>query len=97
MGLWSFDPEVQGDNVSDARTREIFGLRSEATSAGVFAMIHPSDLQAVQAALAEALRTDGHYGPLDLRIVDGDGTKKWVQGFGSVVRSANGRRRVIGG
>ena len=97
MGLWSFDPEERGGSVTDARTREIFGLEPGAIKADAFARIDPSDLPVVQAALAEALHTDGHYGPLDLRIVSADGTKKWVQGFGSVVRSASGRRRVVGG
>ena len=58
--------------------------------------VHPDDLPAVQAAMDACLRDGGPY-DVDFRVLEADGSVRWMQGVGRLVRDGAGRPlRVIG-
>ena len=58
--------------------------------------VHPDDRQAVRAA-CEAALANGQPFEIDHRVVRGDGTVRWVQTRGDVVRNARGQpTRMVG-
>jgi signal transduction histidine kinase len=60
------------------------------------ATVHPDDLAAVQATM-EASARDGVTGEVEFRVVQRDGSVRWLQGIGRPVNDATGRPvRVIG-
>jgi two-component system, cell cycle sensor histidine kinase and response regulator CckA len=97
MGLWSFDPDNEENREVDARASVILGVGPDSTSAERLSRVPPDDRARVRDALADALRTDGSYGPLEFRVAQADGQLRWIEGTGSVVRGSDGRRRVVGG
>lgn len=96
IGFWTFDPESEQESTTDARTRALLGAAEDATLAERFAAIHPEDLEPVKAELAEALGGKGTFGPLELRTCPKEGTLRWLEARGSVVRGSDGRARVVG-
>jgi PAS domain S-box-containing protein len=96
LGVWSVDTTTDRFE-SDARDRQIHGYPADAppkTLAAARPFIHPSDLQALDAAFSAAKRTGGSC-KVEYRLASADGTdlrqERWVAAEGTVVRDANGR------
>lgn len=96
IGFWTFDPEDPAASSADERTLELMGATREMSAADRFALIHRDDLARVEAALAEALRTDSAYGPVELRVLGANHVERWLEGRGSVVRGLDAKRRIVG-
>jgi two-component system, cell cycle sensor histidine kinase and response regulator CckA len=82
-----------------AETYRIFGVPSghfEGTLAAFFDFVHPDDRDAVRAAAVGAIELDRPF-DIEHRVVRTDGTVRWVQECGSIVRDASGQPvRMIG-
>ncbi len=94
MGTWAYDV---GRNIIrlDERAREVFGFDKECASPEeVAANVHPDDAGAFEAASAAALAPGGS-GTLSEthRVVDPDGTVRWVLGQTEVFFEGEGDAR----
>ena len=97
LGAWNVDPATRA-TTTDARFRAIFGTTEEWTDyLQVFAVIHPDDLPAVQAAVAAATRLDDPLPySIEYRIIHPDGSIHWVFAKGrSIVAGPGSTRRVV--
>ena len=94
-GDWELDRQT-GQMVWSEQMRRLFGVDAdEPISFELFqARVHPDDRAARREAIAEAW-TSGVL-TLEYRIVRPDGQERWVSSRGRVVRSADGRERMIG-
>ena len=79
LGMWHVEPATRALQ-TDTRFRAIFGTTDEWTDyLQVFAVIHPDDLPAVQAAVAAATRPqDPIPYAIEYRIVHPNGSLRWV-------------------
>jgi PAS domain S-box-containing protein len=91
MGAWSRNLST---NVVwwSRELEELFGLPPggfEGTEAGFFAFVHPEDRPHVEAAVAEAIRTDTDY-VVEFRFRHGEGRWRWMDGRGRAVYEKDG-------
>ena len=97
LGTWHVDP-VTRRTKTDERFRAIFGTTEEWVDyLQLFAIMHPDDLPAVQAAVAAAIRPDDPVPyAIEYRIVRPDGAVRWVfaKGRATHEEGASGRQAV---
>ncbi|WP_315854329.1 hybrid sensor histidine kinase/response regulator [Rubripirellula lacrimiformis] len=96
MGSWNIDPETE-TLISDQRFQSIFtGQIGEITYEEAFDHIHPDDRAAVQAAVAASTNAV-HPAPYstEYRIVQSDGTVRWVRAEGAASFSGTGKHRKL--
>src|SRR6202022_695983 len=97
----SWVSEVDGSNRLgwSAESHRIFGVpigAFEGTADAFFAFVHPDDRDMVRAIGTAAVAGDRPF-DFEHRIVRADGTLRWVQERGRIVRDAHDRLvRVIG-
>jgi PAS domain S-box-containing protein len=98
MGTWQFTPAT--GEVSWSPGLEAIHGYAPGTFPGTFEAfhreIHPADRERVLQAITDAIeqRREHH---IEYRIVRGDGTTRWVEGVGDVVRDEDGRPRHMVG
>ncbi|MBI9087092.1 MAG: PAS domain-containing protein [Desulfobacterales bacterium] len=63
----------------------------------VIARIHPDDRLRARAAQKDTIKSGGCEGEVDYRILDADGTIRWVQDKWTIIRDADGRGIAIEG
>ncbi|WP_349371534.1 PAS domain S-box protein [Salinarimonas sp.] len=85
MGVWEWDP-VACELLLDAAARRIWRLPEELrlTREEAFRRVHPDDIGALRAAIAEAERTGADYRS-EYRIRDDEGGVRWLAEKGSVL------------
>ncbi len=94
VGTWDWD--VVADRVTaDARFARLYGVdpqlaRDGGNIAAFFANIHPDDLPVVRAAIDRTLADDTPFGT-EYRLIQPDGSVRWVTAQGSVRRDRDGR------
>ena len=94
IGIWDWD--VAADRVTaDARFARLYGVDPEIGVRGApidafFGGIHPDDLPEVRARIGEALRGGGTFAA-EYRLVQPDGTVRWVTAQGRCAHDAAGR------
>ncbi|MEJ5914643.1 SpoIIE family protein phosphatase [Pseudokineococcus sp. 1T1Z-3] len=97
-GVGGFDLDLAtGDLVWDDRLIKIFGYDVESFGRRLedfVSRLHPEDRARVEAAMAEAARTDGEYDEL-YRIVLPGGEVRWIQARGRVLREG-GSAHLLG-
>ncbi|MFT3725764.1 MAG: ATP-binding protein [Hyphomonadaceae bacterium] len=97
LGSWSIDIETEA-LVTSPLCRSIYGL-AEAdnfTYPQLLAMIHPDDLDAMQAAVRRSIKSGDDYN-VEYRTVWPDGSIHWVQVNGRTLQDASGRTRALVG
>lgn len=93
--VWSLDDNVA---VGDACVGELFGVADpgEPKNAEEFlARVHEDDIEALRAAVDEALNDQADYA-VDFRVNRDDGSWRWLTGRGRVVRTDDGQAQLIG-
>ena len=99
IGSWVAELDGSGHLGWSAETHRIFGVPTgqfDGTSDAFFELVHPDDRDAVRAATAASLERDRPF-DIEHRIVRPDGTVRWVQECGSLLRDMQGRPvRMIG-
>lgn len=96
VGSWDWDVDADVVQWSDEAYR-LFG-RTPGTAlryADFLASVHPDDRDAADAAVREALQ-GGELYESEYRVVHEDGSVHLLHGHGRVVRSADGRMRMLG-
>jgi PAS domain S-box-containing protein len=90
LAMWVWD--VLGNDVwMTERGRSLFGLNSDARLdfAATFDRVHPEDRTAREGAIQQALQTRGGY-ELEYRVLQPDGTARWIYGRGRCVWTSDG-------
>jgi len=93
IGTWDWD--VANDRVvADERFARLYGVDPEKARKGApvaefFAAIHPDDLARVHERIGEAIRTSGPFNE-EYRVIQQDGSVRWVVAEGRCERSTNG-------
>ena len=91
MGTWEW--HVPEDRLeSDDRAHTLWGMRPgevESVAAFYARLVHPDDLEALQAEVARVLADEEDYAA-EFRIVRPDGRVRWVANRGRLVRDADG-------
>lgn len=93
VGTWDWD--IPNDRVvADARFARIYGVDRELAAGGApiaqfFALVHPDDLARLKASIDEALETGSPFSQ-EYRLVDRDGSIRWVSARGRVTRAPDG-------
>jgi len=93
VGTWDWD--IPNDSVvADARFAKIYGVERSVAASGApigafFRLVHPDDLPALQSAIDEALKT-GTIFSQEYRLVDADGSVRWVTAQGRVTLAPDG-------
>ncbi len=93
VGTWDWD--IPNDRVvADARFARIYGVERELAAGGApiaqfFALVHPDDLARLKASIDEALETGSPFSQ-EYRLVDRDGSIRWVSAQGRVTRAPDG-------
>ena len=93
IGAWEWD--VQADRVvADARFAQLYGVDPNKAKAGApiadfFRNIHPDDLPALQAMIADSLKTGGDL-VAEYRLVQDDGAVRWVAAQGRCAMAEDG-------
>jgi PAS domain S-box-containing protein len=97
LGSWSIDLATQ-TLVTSALCREIYGLSEadELTYPQLLDMIHPDDLETMQAAVQRSLERGEDYN-VEYRTRWPDGSVHWVQVNGRIVREGGGGMRGLVG
>ncbi|WP_165230624.1 PAS domain S-box protein [Aquisphaera insulae] len=101
LGWWVYDPTI-GVASYDARYREIFGLPGERLSIDeMLDRLHPDDVAEVWARVEAALgRVDSEPYSIEFRVIQDDGSLRWVvsHGLAEVEVDGPGRRaaRLVG-
>src|SRR5262245_2934127 len=99
IGSWVAELDGTGHLGWSAETHRIFGVtmgQFDGTSDGFLELVHPDDRDAVRAASGAALERDRPF-DIEHRILRPDGTVRWVQECGSLLRDVQGRAvRMIG-
>jgi two-component system, cell cycle sensor histidine kinase and response regulator CckA len=99
VGSWVAELEGSDRLEWSRETYRIFGIEPGAfggTRDAFFALVHPSDVEAVRNASAAAARGERAY-DLEHRIMRPDGAVRWVHEKADVIRDAEGRAiRLIG-
>jgi PAS domain S-box-containing protein len=90
LGMWIW--EIAGDDVwMTEKGRALFGFKPEASIdyAAILDQVHPEDRAVRQAAIQQALKTQGEY-EMEYRVQSTDGEVRWVSARGRCLGSANG-------
>jgi PAS domain S-box-containing protein len=99
LGFWEWDVEAEAVTWS-ARNRELFGLGpdDEVSLTRYLELVHPEDLEAVQAAFAAARDqpSGGDYS-LEHRVVTPAGETRWILTNGRVTTNGPGQARLVVG
>ncbi len=99
IGTWDLNT-LTGELTWSERCREIFGVAPDEhlNLAKFFKLVHPLDLQRVDAAVRQTLspQGDGHY-DIEYRTVMPDGTARWIASRGRAVfeDDEQGMRRAV--
>ena len=98
LGFWEWDIEA-GTIIWSARNKALFGLSTEAEIdlEGYLKLVHPEDVEAVQAAFRSATADGRGDYALDHRIVTPAGETRWIQTHGRVALDAAGAARLVVG
>ncbi len=99
-GVGWFDWDVRADHLDfDDRTCRLFGIDPQTFDhrvATFWAALYPEDLAAVETLVAEALEGCSAYAA-EYRVVQPDGSVRWVEARGQVVAGPDGRAaRMLG-
>ena len=98
MGTWDWSLE-SGLTRWDLRERELFGMSTaddEIHIDRIFERIHPDDVDAVRDEVQQAIDSGDTFDQ-EFRVVDPDGSVRWLTGRGDVIRDAAGApQRMIG-
>src|SRR5262245_60361629 len=99
IGSWVAELDGSGHVGWSSETHRIFGVPAgqfDGTSEAFFELVHTDDRDAVRAAGAASIERDRSF-DIEHRIVRPDGTVRWVQECGSLLRDAKGNAvRMIG-
>jgi PAS domain S-box-containing protein len=99
IGSWASDASPEGRLLWSSQVFRIFGVKPEEFDQQIstfFRYVHPDDVAAVRASVADAIRDHTVY-RIDHRIVRPDGEVRWVLEQGEVEYDGNGAPlRVIG-
>lgn len=97
LGTWRWDAAT-GEVSWDDQMREIAGVGPDwpGTYEGWARVLHPEDREAVLATLGEAIERGGRY-ELNHRVVRPDGSVRWIEGLGQVLRTPEGALRGTSG
>lgn len=93
VGTWDWD--IPNDRViADARFARIYGVEKELAAGGApiarfFTLVHRDDLAQLKAGIAEALKTGAPFSQ-EYRLIDPDGSIRWVSAQGRVTRAPDG-------
>jgi PAS domain S-box-containing protein len=90
LGYWSYDIGA-GNLMLDASCAALLGGRPEDFQSGedVYRHVHPGDRERMELAVAAALSGEDSFEG-EFRVVDRDGSVRWLTGIGRVVRNARG-------
>ncbi|WP_245448273.1 PAS domain-containing protein [Neorhizobium sp. T6_25] len=93
VGTWDWDIP-QDRVVADARFAKIYGVEQGLAASGApiaefFKLVHPHDLVQLRVAISETLKTGGQFSE-EYRLVDRDGSTRWVAAQGRVTRALDG-------
>src|SRR5258705_6058891 len=95
IGTWDLNLAT-GAMVWDDRCRAILGISPDAeiNSALFLSAVHPDDRERVQRSRQHALdpESDGHF-EVECRVVDEDGTVRWIDARGRALFTVGGRAR----
>ena len=84
IGTWNWDP-VNDRIFVDAKTAHLFGVSEEEANGGAteayLHRLHPDDRPGTEAALEQALVQGGRY-EVEFRVVQADGSVRWVRSHG---------------
>jgi two-component system, cell cycle sensor histidine kinase and response regulator CckA len=99
LGIWTFEP-ASGVTTWDATTRRIIGAPPEGPTADIEQImrerIHPDDRGVLEDAMARVMQ-GGRFGPLEHRIVQPNGSIRWVRASGIGERDHRGELlRIVG-
>jgi PAS domain S-box-containing protein len=98
MGTWEWNITDNTSNWSD-ETKIMFGLSPsdpEETPEEFYASVHPEDRSLVEQAVNRSV-TEGSPYETEFRVLQPDGSIRWVRGKGKVVSDEDGKRlRMIG-
>jgi PAS domain S-box-containing protein len=91
MGTWSWDV-ASGRVEWDAATERVYGLEPgtfEGTYEAYLALMHPDDRAAAVQRIQESLAEGGDH-RIKHRTIRSDGSVRWIEGWGRVVKDAEG-------
>lgn len=98
MGTWEWNIGESIARWSD-ETKRIFGRpidEPECTNAEFYEWLHPDDRQIVASAIDQAVKEGSPY-EAEFRMLQTDGSVRWVRGKGKVMRDGSGKpQRMIG-
>ena len=95
-GVGTWDWNIRTDSVTaDARFARLYGVDPDMARAGApigafFAGIHPDDLPGAEAAVAAAVASGGEFSQ-EYRLVQPDGSSRWVHAQGRCIQGVDGR------
>lgn len=96
MGAWDWNI-VTGEEKWSKEVSEIFGIPAEQVSYAEFIKrVHPDDQEIVEAAQNQTLHHQAEYNA-EYRIILDDGTLRWVNSRGNVMRDAQGNPLLMTG
>jgi PAS domain S-box-containing protein len=94
IATWVWDAE-NDRMVADENMARLFSVTKEVAAGAPLSAylqaIHPEDLQAVKASVEETLATPGKFYECDYRLIQSDGSIRWVIARGRVERDASGK------
>jgi PAS domain S-box-containing protein len=91
MGTWSWDA-ASGRVEWDAATERVYGLEPgtfDGTYEAYMALLHPDDRAAAAQRIQESLG-EGDVHRIQHRAIRADGSVRWIEGWGRVVKDAEG-------
>jgi PAS domain S-box-containing protein len=91
MGTWSWDA-ASGRVEWDTATERVYGLEPgtfEGTYEAYMALLHPDDRAAAVQRIQDSLG-EGDVHRIQHRAIRGDGSIRWIEGWGRVVKDAEG-------
>ena len=93
IGTWDWDV-AENRITADSRFARLYGVDLDRAARGVpvdeyFEAIHPDDLPGAQAAIDEAIRSGGSFSA-EYRLVQPDGTTRWVAAQGRCTLAPDG-------
>ena len=99
--IYQFDLESQTFTFFNKLFLEVYGTVRGGVKTlsleNVIARIHPDDRLRARAAQRDTVRSGGRDGEVDYRILNDDGSIKWVEDKWTIIREADGRAIAIEG
>ncbi|MEA2555768.1 MAG: hypothetical protein QOI60_1099 [Actinomycetota bacterium] len=92
LGTWSWDADT-GEVVWDVALEQIYGLPAGGyprTYEAYLELIHPADRHPVAETVGASLKGGGDHN-VEHRVIWPDGSVHWIQGWGRVLKDADGR------